>query len=57
MPKLYLWNENAFKAFEISFSVDLNEHLRLNKDRLGGLGMGGGSLLESLYISKDLTKL
>ena len=24
MPKVYLWNENAFKTFEIKFNIDLN---------------------------------
>lgn len=27
MPKMYLWNENAFKSFEIKFNVDPNSEI------------------------------
>ena len=35
MPKLYLWNENAFKSFEIKFNVDLNEEIEAHQKTLG----------------------
>lgn len=57
MPKLYLWNENAFKAFEICFTVDLNAQINNVQSKLGADVKGQQSLLDSIYVSRDLTRL
>ena len=61
MPKLYLWNENAFKSFEIKFNVDLDEEIEAHQKTLGAdiEVQGGGTalnLLDSLDIGRDLTR-
>lgn len=62
MPKVYLWNENAFKSFEITFNVDLNKAIEQSLQSLGAdMAMLGGenplNLLDSLDITRDLTRL
>ena len=52
-PKLYLWNENAFKAFEVQFTLDLNQEINRGGKQLGS----GVNLLDSVFLSRDLTRL